>query len=101
MSRKRSLGAVAVIFLFVMVSPVPSWPLGKTPLVSDASAQGASASGNQTGWGSFSVNISSVNETLIWVGEYTLAACTGPSIPQTSPAAWDGCGYAIANLDGT
>jgi hypothetical protein len=100
MNRKRSLWAAA-IFLLVMVSPIPSLPLGKIPLIGDASAQSSSPSNNQTGWGSFSVTIISNNETLTWTGEYTLAACTGPTVPQSGPAAWEGCGYAVASLDGT
>jgi len=101
MNRSRSLAAATVIFLLVIVSPNPSSPLGQIPPFRDASAQGGSPNNNQTGWGSFSVTITSVNETLIWVGEYTLAACTQPAIPQNGLVAWDGCGYAVASLDGT
>lgn len=101
MNGKRCLGAATVIFLLVMVSPNPSSPLGKIPLVRDASAQGGSPSNNQTGWGTYSVTVTSSNETFTWTGSYTLAACAAPAIPQSGPEAWDGCGYAVGTLEGT
>jgi hypothetical protein len=101
MNRGRCLGAAAVILLLVIVSPDQPSPLGKVPLVREASAQ-SFPSGNETGWGNFSVTMTSGKETFIWVGSYTtLTACTGPGIPQAGPDAWDGCGYAVASLDGT
>jgi len=93
------LGAATVIFLLVIMSPDPSSPFGKIPLVSDASAQSVSPS-NQTGWGDFSVTITSSNETFTWTGSYTLAACTAPAVPQSGPEAWDGCGYAVGPFEG-
>jgi hypothetical protein len=101
MDRKRCLGAATVIFLLVIVSPDPSSPFGKTPLVSDASAQSVSPNSNQTGWGDFSVAITSSNETFTWTGSYTLAACTAPSVPQSGPEVWEGCGYAVGPFEGT
>jgi hypothetical protein len=102
MNRKRCLGAAttAIIFLLVISLPDSSSPLGKIPMISDASAQSVSPS-NETGWGTFSVTITSSNDVLTWAGSYTLAACTEPVIPQSGPQAWAGCGYAVASLDGT
>lgn len=100
MNRRRCLGAATLIFLLVVVSPGMSSPFRKTPLVGNASAQGASPSNNQTGWGDFSVTITSSNETFTWTGSYTLTACTTPPIQQSGPETWAGCGYAVGPFEG-
>lgn len=100
MNRKRCLGAAALVFLLVMVSPNAPSPLGRTPLVGDAFAQNVPPGTNQTGWGSYSVTATSNNSTWTWDGQYTLAACTAPATPQTGPLAWDGCGYSVGTIEG-
>jgi hypothetical protein len=100
MSRRRCLGAAAVFLLLVVLSPNPS-PLGKVPLVRDASAQSVSASNNQTGWGTYSIIATSNDTEWNWTGDYTLAACAAPAIPETGPEIWDGCGYAVGSIEGT
>jgi hypothetical protein len=97
----RCLVAATLILLLVMVSHDQSSPLGKVPLVRDALAQSVSQTNNQTGWGSYSITVTSSNETFTWDGEYTLAACTTPAIPQSGLEEWEGCGYAVGTIEGT
>ena len=100
MNLERCLGA-AVVLLLLTASPNPSSPVGRMPLVGAAFAQAGSQGNNETGWGNFSVTITSSNETFTWVGEYTLAACAQPPVSQSGQEVWESCGDAIANLDGT
>ncbi len=100
MNRERCVAAAALIFLLVVVSPNTPSPLGKIILVGDASAQSVSSSSNQTGWGTYSVTVTSNDTTWTWDGQYTLAACTAPATPQTGPEAWDGCGYSVGTIEG-
>lgn len=94
------MGAAALVFLLVMVSPNAPAPLGKMSLVGDASAQNVPPGTNQTGWGSYSVTATSNNSTWTWDGQYTLAACTAPATPPTGPLAWEGCGYSVGTIEG-
>lgn len=100
MNQERCLGAAALIFLLVVLSPNAPPPLGKVPPVSDASAQNVPPGSNQTGWGSYSVTATSNDSTWTWDGQYTLAACTSPATPQTGPEAWEGCGYSVGTIEG-
>ncbi|HYW84801.1 MAG TPA: hypothetical protein VFB30_16175, partial [Spirochaetia bacterium] len=66
MNRERCVAAAALIFLLVVVSPNTPSPLGKITLVGDASAQSVSSSSNQTGWGTYSVTVTSNDTTWTW-----------------------------------